>query len=115
MPKKTSAEPLREMVEKIPSTPGVYLMKDRSGEILYVGKAKSLHKRVRSYLSVSPALPKIKVMNKCLGKNYFDLINFTSVLLIFDECCIGLVDKAELVTPKNYYMHIPKMVLIWIF
>lgn len=54
-------------------------------------------------------------MNKCLGKNYFDLINFTSVLLIFDECCIGLVDKAELVTPKNYYMHIPKMVLIWIF
>jgi excinuclease ABC subunit C len=62
MPKKTSAEPLREMVEKIPSTPGVYLMKDRSGEILYVGKAKSLHKRVRSYLSVSPALPKIKVM-----------------------------------------------------
>ncbi|AJE04460.1 excinuclease ABC subunit UvrC [Geobacter pickeringii] len=33
----------------LPNTPGVYLMKGARGEILYVGKAKSLRKRVRSY------------------------------------------------------------------
>lgn len=34
-----------------PSSPGVYLMKDAEGAILYVGKAKNLRKRLRSYLS----------------------------------------------------------------
>lgn len=36
-------------LEALPSAPGVYLMKDRRGEIIYVGKAKSLRHRVRSY------------------------------------------------------------------
>ena len=34
---------------KLPTQPGVYMMKDRSGEILYVGKAVNLRARVRSY------------------------------------------------------------------
>jgi len=33
-----------------PTAPGVYLMRDAGGEILYVGKAKNLRKRLRSYL-----------------------------------------------------------------
>jgi excinuclease ABC subunit C len=35
----------------IPTNPGVYLYKDEAGEILYVGKAKSLRSRVKSYFS----------------------------------------------------------------
>lgn len=35
----------------LPDAPGVYLMKGNGGDILYVGKAKSLRKRVRSYFS----------------------------------------------------------------
>jgi excinuclease ABC subunit C len=35
----------------LPSTPGVYLFRDRRGKILYVGKATSLRDRVRSYFS----------------------------------------------------------------
>ena len=40
---------LREKIAQLPTEPGVYLMKDRKGTIIYVGKAKSLRARVRSY------------------------------------------------------------------
>lgn len=37
------------LAEEIPQTPGVYLMRDREGAVLYVGKARNLRRRVRSY------------------------------------------------------------------
>jgi excinuclease ABC subunit C len=44
---------LQEKLEHLPSDPGVYLMKDRSGAIVYVGKAVNLRNRVRSYFNRS--------------------------------------------------------------
>lgn len=38
-----------EELKKLPKEPGVYIMRDRSDAILYVGKAVNLHNRVRSY------------------------------------------------------------------
>jgi excinuclease ABC subunit C len=38
---------------EVPKNPGVYLFKDEAGEILYIGKAKSLRARVKSYFSKS--------------------------------------------------------------
>jgi excinuclease ABC subunit C len=38
-----------QQLRSLSSAPGVYLFKDRQGKILYVGKAKNLNKRVRSY------------------------------------------------------------------
>lgn len=49
-------ESLREKVSKLPATPGVYLFKDVSGVVLYVGKAKNLRSRVGSYLQPSADL-----------------------------------------------------------
>jgi excinuclease ABC subunit C len=40
---------LREKLASLPDSPGCYLMKNAQGEVIYVGKAKSLRNRVRSY------------------------------------------------------------------
>ena len=40
---------LEEKIQQFPTSPGVYLMRDSAGEIIYVGKARSLRHRVRSY------------------------------------------------------------------
>jgi excinuclease ABC subunit C len=44
---------LEEKIHQFPSSPGVYLMRDASGEIMYIGKARNLRQRVRSYFSQS--------------------------------------------------------------
>ncbi|WP_406670932.1 excinuclease ABC subunit UvrC [Methanolobus sp. ZRKC4] len=52
-------------LSKIPDSPGVYLMKDNTGDIIYVGKAISLIKRVRSYFHSSASqIPKTRVLVK---------------------------------------------------
>jgi excinuclease ABC subunit C len=44
-------ENVRTILKNLPMKPGVYLMKDASGKIIYVGKAKRLRDRVRSYFT----------------------------------------------------------------
>jgi len=44
---------LKESIRKLPLTPGVYLMRDRLGTVIYVGKAKALRRRVASYFQAS--------------------------------------------------------------
>ena len=40
---------IEEKLARLPASPGVYIMKNSSGEVLYIGKAKDLRSRVRSY------------------------------------------------------------------
>lgn len=40
---------LRDKTSKLTTSPGCYIMKDKSGKIIYIGKAKNLHNRVTSY------------------------------------------------------------------
>ena len=54
---------LMAQLEHVPAAPGVYLFKDRTGKILYVGKARELRKRVRSYFQAArPHDPKTRVL-----------------------------------------------------
>jgi excinuclease ABC subunit C len=47
------SERLEEKLERLPAEPGVYLMKDARGEVIYVGKAVNLRSRVKSYFGRS--------------------------------------------------------------
>lgn len=54
---------LEEKLRSLPGAPGVYLMKDHEGTVLYVGKAVILKNRVRSYFQdPSRLLPKVRAM-----------------------------------------------------
>src|SRR6185503_644680 len=44
---------LDEKLKEIPRSPGVYLYKDAAGKVIYIGKAKNLRNRVRSYFQTS--------------------------------------------------------------
>ena len=51
---------LRDKVKKLPLQPGIYIMKDKKGQIIYIGKAKALKNRVSSYFrSVEKHTPKV--------------------------------------------------------
>ena len=55
--------PLKEQVALLPLEPGVYQFLDRTGTVIYVGKAKSLRKRVSSYFMQNKEhSPKVRVL-----------------------------------------------------
>ena len=53
---------LEEKLQNLPDEPGVYLMKDQAGHIIYVGKALSLKNRVRSYFQKGSKGEKTEIM-----------------------------------------------------
>lgn len=65
-------EALKEKLLSLPTTSGVYLMKDKAGDIIYVGKAKNLKRRVNSYF-VGSDKP-IKTLNLVSNIADFDFI-----------------------------------------
>ncbi len=59
---------IQEELKKIPDNPGVYLMKNAFNEIIYVGKAKNLKKRVRQYFQSKNHSVKIENMIKNISE-----------------------------------------------
>ena len=54
---------IKENLKKLPDSPGVYMHKDRLGQVIYVGKAISLRNRVRQYFQSSANQnPKVRAM-----------------------------------------------------
>jgi len=51
----TPPAPLAQTLGQIPDAPGIYMMLDKNGDVLYIGKAVSLRSRVRSYFQESAA------------------------------------------------------------
>ena len=71
---------IQEHLKQLPAEPGVYLMKDKFDNIIYVGKAKILKNRVRQYFQSSKNhSSKVKSMVKNIDK--FEYI--ISIFLLF--------------------------------
>lgn len=64
---------LREKAMKLPLTPGVYIMKNKQGKIIYIGKAKKLKNRVSQYFG-SQNKHSVKVLKMVENVNDFDYI-----------------------------------------
>lgn len=69
MPKADHAEfDGKAIASRLPTRPGVYLMRDASGRPLYVGKARNLRKRVSSYFDSRPKIERIMRMVARIGQ-----------------------------------------------
>jgi excinuclease ABC subunit C len=78
--------PLADKARQLPPEPGVYLFKDARGKVLYVGKAKVLRDRIRSYLGAGPdAEPKTRaLMNRAQDLDW--VVARTEVEALVLEC-----------------------------
>jgi excinuclease ABC subunit C len=70
--------------EELPASPGIYIMQDTKKKILYVGKAKSLRHRVRSYFTPSARLaPRIqKLVDQVHSLDYIVTANEVEALIL---------------------------------
>ena len=53
---------LKQKLDKLPASPGVYFHKNKTGEIIYIGKAAVLKNRVRQYFQKSKKDPKTEAL-----------------------------------------------------
>ncbi|MBI4708308.1 MAG: excinuclease ABC subunit UvrC [Candidatus Omnitrophica bacterium] len=82
---------LKNKISSIPDAAGVYLMKDAAGNIIYVGKANSLKKRLSSYLGRELSSKTIALMSHVADIDYIQCPNEAMALLL----------EASLVHEKN--------------
>ena len=74
---ETGKNNLKEQVAMLPLSPGVYQFVDRSGTIIYVGKAKSLRKRVSSYFVQSKEhSAKVRVLVRQIAEAHGGTVQF---------------------------------------
>ena len=97
---------IKDQIRTWPTQPGVYVMKDVTGRILYVGKAKNLRNRIRSYFQASERLsPKTRSLVKKIAHLEFT-VTHTELEALLLEC--NLIKKhrprynIRLKDDKNY-------------
>lgn len=87
--------PLKTKIQDLPDAPGIYQYFNEDGKLLYIGKAKSLKKRVKSYFSFTPKLqasPKLsmritKMISETVDLNYI-VVNSEHDALILENSLI---------------------------
>lgn len=74
--------------ENLPKKPGVYIMKNAEGEIIYIGKAKNLLNRVRSYFREKLDRPKTQILMSHFDSLEYILTNSEKEALILEATLI---------------------------
>ena len=90
-------EPIRGKLRDLPAKPGCYLFRDATGRIVYVGKAKNLRNRVRSYFSsrMKGESPKRRGM----VKSFADL----EWIVVASEAAALITESALIAEHRPYY------------
>ncbi|MFC1510236.1 UvrB/UvrC motif-containing protein [Candidatus Omnitrophota bacterium] len=75
---------LKKIIQALPLTSGVYLMKDKQGKIIYVGKAINIRKRVQSYFRKKEALDlkTARLVEEIVSIDYLDTESEAEALLL---------------------------------
>ncbi|MFA6170113.1 MAG: excinuclease ABC subunit UvrC [Candidatus Margulisiibacteriota bacterium] len=76
---------LREKIAALPNSPGVYLFKDKSGVVIYVGKAKVLRRRVASYFNREPDIKTSLLIRRIRDLDYQLTGSEMDALLLEDQ------------------------------
>ena len=118
------AENIRKKVSALPHKPGIYLMRDRFGTVIYVGKARDLRKRVRQYFQPSRRLGwdlKFKALIEAIHGFDFHLVRSEPEALLLESKLIKEFhprynisfrdDKAFLMLKVNLNDPIPRFTL----
>lgn len=78
-------EKITEKLKKLPASPGVYVMTDKVGNIIYVGKAKVLKNRVRQYFHSSVKTEKVLAMVREVDDFYYHITKSEQDALILEN------------------------------
>ena len=97
---------IAELLDKMPTDPGVYLMKDKRGRVIYVGKAKNLRNRVRNYFHRSgDDRPFVKLLDRILSDIETVITSSEKEALLLENTLIKQHKprfNVRLVDDKNY-------------
>jgi len=73
---------IKKKIGQFPDTPGVYIMKSRQGKVLYVGKAASLQRRLRSYVAKNTPIKTGMLMQEVADVEYIACQNPEQALIL---------------------------------
>jgi len=76
---------IKDSLKLLPDAPGVYLMRNKDDEVIYIGKAKNLSKRVKSYFINNHASPKLTVMVPQINRFEFIITDSEVEALILES------------------------------
>ena len=97
-------------IQEIPPQPGVYIFRNRSGQVIYVGKAKVLRKRLASYFQASrnrTADPKLRSLINSISFFEYSVVNNEAEALLLESRLIkqyGPRYNVELTDDKRYLL-----------
>lgn len=99
MSKYIPPDTIQQILDNLPTSPGVYQMIDRHGEIIYIGKAKNLRNRVRSYFQPANLMQKVQRIRE----------RVTDIkILVMESEVVALTVEAQLIRA-----HKPRYNVIW--
>ena len=79
---------LRDSIRSFPTAPGVYLMRDATGTILYVGKARNLRQRVSNYFGATDGRPQVRFLMARVTSIEFTITDTEKEALLLENTLI---------------------------